>query len=104
MMKSSKCASRSNQSAAQRKIIAEVRQIAQSYLPEATHELGKLSTGAKSEPTKIEAIKVLFDRGLGRPTQPLPDDLEQTPAKIVFQWDPTKAEERTEPRLQEQSS
>lgn len=49
----------------------EIRELAQQYAPEALNELVRLAFKAKSEGTRVSAIKEIFDRAYGKATQPM---------------------------------
>ena len=53
------------------KATADVRALAEKYGPKAIAELARLATKAKSEATRVAAIRELLDRAYGRPGQPL---------------------------------
>src|SRR5262245_54757668 len=53
------------------KATAEVKVLAQKYAPAATEELGRLSTEADNEATRVAASKEILDRAYGKPMQPV---------------------------------
>ena len=68
------------------KVLAELRQLARSYAPEAIKELARLATKARSETARIAAIRELLDRGFGKSTQFIADHEKPKTdlLKIVF--------------------
>lgn len=56
------------------KATAEIRELAQKYVPKALEELARLSTEAVSEQARVSAIKEILDRAYGKATQPLSND------------------------------
>lgn len=56
------------------KMTGELKEICHQYTPAAIQELVRLSTEAKSESTRIQAIGMLLDRAYGRPVQPIDGD------------------------------
>ena len=68
------------------KLTADMRELAQAlaqpYLPAAFRELGRLSTGAQNEATRVAAITVLFDRGFGKAVQPISGDSGSGPVQV----------------------
>ena len=53
------------------KATAEIKALARQYAPAAMQELFRLATKARSDRTRLAAIKELFDRGFGKARQPL---------------------------------
>lgn len=51
------------------KATREIKDLAQKYAPAAMKELARLASKAESETARVAAIKELFDRGFGRPSQ-----------------------------------
>ena len=56
------------------KATAEIRELAQACAPAAIAELARLCLHAKTEATRVAAIKEILDRGYGKPTQPIAGD------------------------------
>ncbi|MGH6877541.1 MAG: hypothetical protein ACREHV_09220 [Rhizomicrobium sp.] len=52
----------------------EIKELARQYTPAAMKELGRLSTKAKTESVRVQAIGMLFDRGYGKVPQPIDGD------------------------------
>src|SRR5467141_2710703 len=63
-----------------RKVLGEVEELARQYAQTAIVELARLALKARSETTRVAAIRELLDRGYGKPRQgleitpPPPDD------------------------------
>ena len=57
--------------------VAEIRDLARKYTPEALIELARLTTQAESEQARVSAIKELFDRAYGKSTQILANEDNQ---------------------------
>lgn len=53
------------------KATADIKALAMEHAPSAMAELARLATKAESEAARVAAIKELFDRGFGRPSQAL---------------------------------
>jgi hypothetical protein len=53
------------------KATADIKALAREHAPDAMRELARLATKAESEAARVAAIKELFDRGFGKPTQSL---------------------------------
>jgi len=51
------------------KVLGELRELARQYAPEAIRELARLAVKAKSEATRVAAIRELLDRGFGKAVQ-----------------------------------
>lgn len=51
------------------KATREIKEIAQSYGPQAIAGLWKLAKGAESEQARVAAYKEVLDRGYGKPSQ-----------------------------------
>jgi hypothetical protein len=51
------------------KVIAELRALARAHAPDAIKELARLAIKAKSEATRVAAIRELLDRGYGKAQQ-----------------------------------
>ena len=65
----------------------DVKALASKYTDAAMQELGRLATGAESESARVAAIKELFDRAYGRPTQTA--DVAHTLTGVIgFRWQP----------------
>ena len=64
------------------KITADIKALAQKYLPAAVKELGRLSVSAQNEMARIAAIKELFDRGCGKAVQPVSGDRTSAPVQV----------------------
>jgi hypothetical protein len=56
------------------KATAEIRALAQQNASAAMAELVRLATKAKSEQTRVAAIKEILDRAYGKATQPIAND------------------------------
>lgn len=68
------------------KVEQSVREILENVVKKASHELGRLALGAKFEPTRLGAIREIYDRVLGK-AEPLNGSAGQTgPITVVFQW------------------
>ena len=57
-------------------MLAELRELARSYAPDAIKELARLATNARSEMARIAASRELLDRGYGKSTQYIADHEE----------------------------
>ena len=57
------------------KAVEDVRELARAHCPDAIGELARLAVEAKSESARIAAIRELLDRGYGKATQPLADEI-----------------------------
>ncbi len=64
------------------RVIAELRNLARHYAPAAIEELARLALKAKSETVRVSAIRELFDRGFGKPTQFVAADNEAIPSDM----------------------
>lgn len=51
------------------KATADIKALAREHAPNAMRELARLAVEAESEAARVAAIKELFDRGFGKPTQ-----------------------------------
>ena len=51
------------------KLIAELRELARAHAPDAIKELARLAIKARSEATRVAAIRELLDRGYGKAQQ-----------------------------------
>ena len=51
------------------RVIAELRALARAHAPDAIKELARLAIKAKSEATRVAAIRELLDRGYGKAQQ-----------------------------------
>lgn len=74
---------------------ATIRELAQSYCPDAIRRLaklagvatdanGKLLPGARNETTQIAAMRELLDRGIGKPRQDLTVDVDGPPSLLAM--------------------
>jgi hypothetical protein len=64
---------------------ANVKALAGKYTTAAMAELGRLALEAESEAARVAAIKELFDRAYGRPTQVVAGDEEGAPILHAIQ-------------------
>jgi hypothetical protein len=64
------------------KSTAEIKELAQSYAPEALQELARLASHAKAEQARVSAIALILDRAYGKPTQPIGGD-EESPLRLI---------------------
>ena len=76
------------------KATRELKELAQTYTPEAVKELAALAgliegkAGAQSEAARVSAINSLLDRGHGKAPQAvaLTDADGEGPARIIYEW------------------
>jgi hypothetical protein len=71
--------------------IGELRDLARKHAPDVVRELARLALKAKSESTRVAAIRELLDRGFGKPVQALEhglspeiEDAEDLSIEITF--------------------
>lgn len=65
------------------KITAEVKDLAQQYVPAVMVELARLATNAESEAARVAAIKEILDRAYGKSSQPITGD-GGGPVKVII--------------------
>ena len=72
------------------KAVAALRDLVQARGDDLIGKLMDLAFADETEPrVRIEAIKVLLDRGYGRPPQPITgEDGEGEPRRLVIEWQP----------------
>ena len=58
------------------KATVEVKAVLAKHVPEMVTELVRLATEAKSEATRIAAIKEIFDRAIGKAAQPVEGSID----------------------------
>ena len=58
------------------KVTAEVRELAMQHAPAAMAELARLVKSAKSENTRVAAIREILDRAYGKPKQAVVGDYD----------------------------
>ena len=57
---------------------ADVKELAQQYVPAAVAELARLATSAESETARVSAIRELLDRACGKATQAIDAEVDLT--------------------------
>ena len=65
------------------KVIAELRALARAHAPDAIKELARLAIKAKSEATRVAAIRELLDRGYGKAGQAPVTENEVDPTDLT---------------------
>jgi hypothetical protein len=71
----------------------EIQQLARQHGPTAINALVKIATKGKSESAQVAAALALLDRGYGKPTQPVENDVNRVSYRIsavpltVEEWD-----------------
>ncbi len=71
--------------------VAAIRDLVQAKGPDLVERLMTMALADETEDrVRIEAIKVLLDRGYGRPPQPITGEDEMTgePRRVIFSWEP----------------
>ena len=73
------------------KAVAALRDLVQARGDDLIGKLMDLAFADETEPrVRIEAIKVLLDRGYGRPPQPITgEDEDGGPRRLVIEWQPS---------------
>lgn len=81
------------------KATADVKALAQQHTAAAMKELARLSTKAESEAARVAAIRELFDRAYGKPSQALKlgGDEDGVPIETVIRWASNPAEGTADP-------
>ena len=64
------------------KITADIKALAAQYAPAAMIELARLALNSESDAARVAAIKELFDRGYGRPSQSVSMDATVTTKEL----------------------
>ncbi len=66
--------------------VAEVRELAQKLTPRAFEELERIAFTSPDDRARLAAIAMIFDRGYGKPEQPLKVEDDGEPREFRIVW------------------